>query len=160
MIPASRRWFALALLALVASASTLRAAAPEAPPPETTQAAIATLLREFLARVDEPAMHARFWADDLVYTSGQAEVKTKADILRSMSAPPPATAAPSVAKTRYDAEDVNVRAYGTTAALTFRLVAHAPDGTTTRYRNSGTFLLRDGQWQVITWQATREPAAR
>ena len=43
------------------------------------------------------------------------------------------------------------------AALTFRLVARAADGTTQHYRNSGTFLLRDGRWQAITWQATKVP---
>ena len=57
-------------------------------------------------------------------------------------------------RTTYAAEDVVVRPYGTTAALTFRLVAHQPDGTTLRFRNSGTFLWRDGRWAVVTWQAT------
>ena len=57
-------------------------------------------------------------------------------------------------RTTYAAEDVVVRPYGTTATLTFRLVAHQPDGTTLRFRNSGTFLWRDGRWAVVTWQAT------
>lgn len=121
----------------------------------TTVKAISALLLEFLTRVDEPAMHARFWADDLVYTSGKAEVKSKAAILASFSAAEKDPAAP---RARYEAEDVNVRAYGDTAALTFRLVAHLPDGTTAHYRNSGTFLRRGGIWQVVTWQATPEPA--
>ena len=58
----------------------------------------------------------------------------------------------------YSAEDVLVRLYGETAALTFRLVAHNADGTKSTFRNSGTLLHRKGQWQVITWQATKEPA--
>ena len=57
----------------------------------------------------------------------------------------------------YSAEDIVVRPYGSTAALTFRLVAHNPDGTVQYYRNSGTLLLRDGRWQVVTWQATKVP---
>jgi hypothetical protein len=132
--------------------------APAATPGGEAETAIPSLLREFLSRVDDPAMHARFWADDLVYTSGKAEVRSKADILKNMAATPQGPAA--AAKPTYDAEDVKVRAYGTTAALTFRLVAHNPDGTTQHYRNSGTFLHRNGQWQVVTWQATREPDAK
>ncbi|MBA4137289.1 MAG: hypothetical protein C0518_08240, partial [Opitutus sp.] len=111
---------------LVAPAPFGRAA--DTPTAENTPVEVAALLREFLSRVDDPAMHARFWADDLVYTSGQAEVKTKADILRAMESAPKGTAA-SV-PTTYDAEDVKVRAYGTTAALTFRLVAREPTGVT------------------------------
>jgi len=34
------------------------------------------------------------------------------------------------------------------------------DGNAEYYRNSGTLLLRNGQWQVVTWQATKvAPAA-
>ena len=52
-----------------------------------------------------------------------------------------------------------MRPYGEMAALTFRLVARAADGTTQFYRNSGTFLRRAGKWQAITWQATKVPPA-
>ena len=45
--------------------------------------------------------------------------------------------------------------HGDMAALTFRLVEHDPDGKISYFRNSGTFLLRHGKWQAITWQATR-----
>jgi mannose-6-phosphate isomerase-like protein (cupin superfamily) len=133
----------------------------DAPPADTSSpkpgdavSAVKALLREFLERVDEPAMHERFWADDLVYTSGKGEVRSKREILQRMrEAASPTGATP---RTKYDAEDVQVRDYGATAALTFRLVAHNPDGTTARYRNSGMFLFRDGKWQVVTWQATPE----
>jgi len=43
-------------------------------------------LNEFLAKVDEIAMHERFWADDLVYFSAKGEVRSKAAILESMGA--------------------------------------------------------------------------
>lgn len=139
------------LLAALLLASTLPlAAADPAPEPERTHAAVADLLAEFLAKVDDPAMHARFWADDLVYTSGKGEVRRKADILAGMAA----AARETAPRVTYSAEDVLVRPYGTTAALTFRLVAHQPDGATLRFRNSGTFLWRDGRWEVVTWQAT------
>jgi hypothetical protein len=51
-----------------------------------TESEIASLLNEFLAKVDDPAMHDRFWADNLVYVSAAGVVKTKADILQSMRA--------------------------------------------------------------------------
>lgn len=141
------------LLALVTFSAPARAAEPTA---DATTPTIAALLNEFLARVDDPAMHERFWADDLVYTSGQGLVRTKAEIVRSVAA---AVHDPAAARTTYGAEDVRVRPYGDFAALTFRLVIRNPDGTTWYSRNSGAFLRRNGLWQVVTWQATREPAA-
>lgn len=142
-----------ALLAVATLSVPARAAEPVT---DVTTQTIAALLDEFLARVDDPAMHERFWADDLVYTSGQGVVRTKAEIVRSVAA---AVHDPAAARTSYGAEDVRVRPYGEFAALTFRLVIRNPDGTTWYSRNSGAFLRRDGLWQVVTWQATREPAA-
>ncbi len=141
----------------------------------STQAAITALLQEFLAKNSERAQHDRFWADDLVYTTSGATVKTKAEIMKSFDADKTAPAKPLPADAKqsagqrpagqqagtvqptYAAEDIVVRPYGSTAALTFRLVAHNPDGTVQYYRNSETLLLRDGRWQVVTWQATKVP---
>jgi hypothetical protein len=126
------------------------------------------LLKDFLApgKNDKVETHERFWAEDLVYTTSGGIVKTKADIRKSFAesalpvanktnpaiSPPPAT-------TIYSAEDVLVRPYGDIAALTFRLVAKEANGETTYFRNSGTFIYRDGKWQAITWQATKVPPA-
>jgi hypothetical protein len=140
----------LLLAALIIASALSPAVAAPAPDAERTRAEVAALLNEFLGRVDDPAMHARFWADDLVYTSGKGEVRRKADILAGMAAP----ARDAGPRMTYAAEDVLVRPYGPTAALTFRLVAHQPDGTILRFRNSGTFLWREGRWEVVTWQAT------
>lgn len=145
-MPSLRRLFLAAVILLSASAGF----ASPAPDPERTRGEVEALLTEFLAKVDEPAMHARFWADDLVYTSGKGEVRRKADILAAMAA----AARETAPRTAYAAEEVLVRAYGRMAALTFRLVARQPDGTTLRFRNSGTLLHRDGRWEVVTWQAT------
>lgn len=130
--------------------------AESAPAPEQTVSAVTGLLREFLANVDDPAMHARFWADDLVYTSGRGEVKTKAAIVAEVAAAAK-TLRPDAPRTRYGAEEIRVRPYGIFAALNFRLLVKNPDGTQWFSRNSGAFLWRDGRWQVVTWQATREP---
>jgi len=148
----------LRLVLLAASVAVLAplARAADAPPtPERTVSDISALLREFLSRVDDPAMHARFWADDLVYTSGRGEVKTKAEIVKSVADAAKASG-PDTPRTSYGAEDVRVRPYGTFAALNFRLLVKNPDGTQWHSRNSGAFLWRNGQWQVVTWQATRE----
>lgn len=145
---------ALLLALLLLPLAGLRA--ETAPAPDTTRTEIARLLADFLTNNADPARHDGFWADDLVYTSSAAKVRTKAEIMQSVSGEPaPGTAlAP-----KYSAEDVLVRPYGTTAALTFRLVATEPDGKVMTFRNSGTFLYRQGRWQAVTWQATREPAA-
>jgi hypothetical protein len=106
------------------------------------------------------AGHERFWADDLVYTSSTGKVMSKADIMKSFAeeprAEPDKQAKPGPV---FTAEDVLVRPYGDMAALTFRLVEHDPDGKISYFRNSGTFLLRQGKWQAITWQATRVAVA-
>ncbi|MEO7795803.1 MAG: DUF4440 domain-containing protein, partial [Thermoanaerobaculia bacterium] len=138
---------------------------------ERTRAEITTLLTNFLSPEQNPtrAAHERFWAEDLVYTSSAGRVTSKAEILKSFDEPEgEAPGHPAEPDPVYSAEDILVRSYpgvggaGTTgevAALTFRLVARATDGTTQSYRNSGTFLFRDGRWQAITWQATKVPPA-
>ena len=60
-------------------------------------------------------------------------------------------------------EDVTVHDYGDTAIVAFRLVARTEhsDGKIemSNYRNTGTFLRRDGRWQVVAWQSTKMPEA-
>ena len=123
------------------------------------RAEIASLLNEFLARVDDPAMHERFWAEDLVYVSAAGVVRSKAEILKSMRAgdtPGVREKKPDEPKTTFSAEEVKVRPLGAEVALlNFRLVQHAGEKTN-YFRNSGTFAKRNGQWQVVSWQATRE----
>lgn len=150
------RVFRFALLAVsLALVTPLARAGDATPTPERAVSDISALLREFLVRVDDPAMHARFWADDLIYTSGRGEVKTKAEIVKSVADAAKVSPA-DTPRTSYGAEEVRVRPYGTFAALNFRLLVKNPDGTQWYSRNSGAFLWRNGHWQVVTWQATRE----
>jgi hypothetical protein len=124
-----------------------------------TENDIAALLDSFLAKVDDPAMHDRFWADDLVYVSAAGVVKTKAGILESMRAgetPGTRDRKPDEPKATFSAEEVKVRALSAdVAVLNFRLVQHAGDKTN-HFRNSGMFVRRKGRWQAVSWQATRE----
>jgi hypothetical protein len=134
---------------------TVLMAAPKAAfaqEPKATEEAVTRLLQDFLTHNDDPAQHERFWAADLVYTGAKGVVRSKAEIMKMVASAP---ADPAQPKETYTAEDILVRPYGTTAALTFRLVRHTPDGKAEYFRNSGTLLLRGGQWQVVTWQATR-----
>jgi ketosteroid isomerase-like protein len=131
--------------------------------PLTTDAQLRVLLNEFLdgAGRNDKAMHQRFWADDVIYTSAKGVVRTKADIMKAQDEPQE-TNAP---KTTFSAEDIRVNDQGDWAIVNFRLVAKSEkDGKTetANYRNTGTFRRRNGQWQVVAWQATKieEPSRK
>jgi len=118
------------------------------------------LLKEFLdgASRNDAAVHDRFWADDLIYTGSAGRRIGKADIMRGQrSAAPPQPGQPS---TTYTAEDIRIQQYNDTAIVAFRLVGTSRRSGTTEignYLNTGTFLKRDGKWQVVSWQSTRMP---
>jgi ketosteroid isomerase-like protein len=123
---------------------------------------VKTLLREFIAGAGsgDRALFDKFFADDVIYTRASGVVITKADIMGSLGKP--ATA--SEGKSSYLAEDITVHEYGDTVIVAFRLVGRTDHGDgnveTSRYRNTGTFLRRNGKWQAVAWQATKisEPA--
>ncbi|MDA0705878.1 MAG: nuclear transport factor 2 family protein [Proteobacteria bacterium] len=121
-----------------------------------SEAAVSTLtamLHDFLANSGKADAHAKFWADDLVYTSSNGTRFGKADIMLGFDAPDDdEDAGPNVV---YSGEDVKVQVFGNAAVITFRLVGVPDDGTAVlQYFNTGTFLQRDGEWRVVAWQAT------
>ncbi len=62
--------------------------------------------------------------------------------------------------TIFTAEDIRIQQYGDTAIVAFRLVATTDTAGTKQVANllnSGTFVKRDGKWQVVNWQSTRMP---
>ena len=123
---------------------------------------LTAMLQEFLSASSEEAAHASFWADDLVYTSSAGLRFGKADIMAgydgSAAEDEPSDDAPAMV---YSGEDVDVRLYGDTAIVAFKLVGRPTDESANAdvlyYFNTGTFLRRDGVWQVIAWQATKIP---
>ena len=124
-------------------------------------AELTQLLHDFLAGAgkNDIAMHERFWADELVYTSALGRRKGKADIMRELRAEP-AAPKPEEGTTVYTAEEVRIKQYGETAIVAFRLVATTDKAGTksvANYLNTGTFLKRAGKWQAIAWQATAMP---
>jgi ketosteroid isomerase-like protein len=146
----------LSSIVFLAFIAALRAeTAPDAP--ELTK-----LLHDFLAGAskNDVAMHDRFWADELVYTSALGRRKSKADIMRELREETKATPKPEDGTAVYTAEDIRVQQYGDTAVVAFRLVAttdKAGTKTVANYFNTGTFLKRNDKWQVIAWQATALP---
>ena len=133
---------------------------PGQPAPDAAE--LTKLLNDFLAGAskNDIAMHDRFWADELVYTSALGRRKGKADIMRELREESGKPQNPEEGTAVYTAEDVRVQQYGDTAVVTFRLVAttdKAGAKTVANYFNTGTFMKRNGKWQVIAWQATALP---
>lgn len=122
-------------------------------------AELTKLLKDFLAGAsrNDPVVHERFWADDLIYTGSIGRRLGKADILKEVRAEATPKAGESAV---YSAEEIRIQQYGDTAIVAFRLVANTEKGGKKEikyYLNSGTFLKRDGKWQVVNWQATALP---
>lgn len=119
---------------------------------------IKEMLHKFLAGVDSAEVHDAFWADDLIYTSSSGTRTNKAEIMAGFAGNDDSGAEEPA--TKYSAEDVDVRVYGTTAIVAFRLVARTLADNPEYYLNTGVFLRRDNQWQVVAWQATKVPPAK
>jgi ketosteroid isomerase-like protein len=126
--------------------------------PDTNE--LTRLLNEFLAGAsrNDPSVHDRFWAEDVIYTGAAGRRRGKSDIMHDVrSAPAPKPGDPT---TVYSAEEIRIQQYGNAAIVAFRLVGTTlKNGTTesTNYLNSGTFVKRKGRWQVVNWQSTRMP---
>src|SRR5678815_1658745 len=146
------RFVCFALLLLLAT-SGFAQSAPDA-------AELTKLLNDFLAGAsrNDVAIHDRFWADDLIYTRSAGRRVNKAEVMHDVrNSPAPK---PTDPKTVYTAEDIRIQQYGDTAVVAFRLVATTDTGGAkyvANLLNSGTFVKRDGKWQVVNWQSTRMP---
>lgn len=146
----------LSVIMLLSISDGLRAGtAPDA-------ADLTKLLKDFLAGAgrNDATVHERFWADDLIYTAAAGRRKGKADILREVREEGPPKPGDETAV--YTAEEIRIQQYGNTAVVAFRLVAATETGgkkEVKNYLNTGTFLKRDGKWQVVSWQATAIPKA-
>jgi ketosteroid isomerase-like protein len=145
----------LSFLSLLMASALPAQTAPDA-------AELTKLLQDFLAGAskNDIAMHDRFWADDLVYTSALGRRKGKADIMRELREESKTPTKPEEGTAVYTAAEIRVQQYGDTAIVAFRLVAttdKAGTKTVANYFNTGTFLKRNGKWQVVAWQATALP---
>ncbi|HEV3042069.1 MAG TPA: nuclear transport factor 2 family protein [Candidatus Angelobacter sp.] len=114
-------------------------------------------LQDFLAAVPrgDKQVFEDFFADDVIYTRSAGVTVNKAEIIKNIGQ----RAANEPAMT-FEADDITVHPYGNMAVVNFRLVIHSQskDKTETTYnRNTGTFLKRNGKWQVVAWQSTKVP---
>ncbi len=125
------------------------------------QAELARLLQDFLAGASEndAAVHDRFWAEDLIYTSSDGRRFGKAAIMDGLSEAGQTDDPEAATPPEYSARDVTIRVFGDTAVVTFRLVAEASGETVGEYFNTGVFRRRDPGWRAVTWQATRAAEA-
>lgn len=149
-------------LLLFAAASVLLHALAQAQTAAPDGAELTRLLHDFLAGAsrNDAAMHERFWADDVIYTGSSGRRRGKPEIMQDVRAAEKEPK-PDEPPTTYTAEDIRIQQYGDTAIVAFRLVGttEKKDGTKEikHYLNTGTFLKRNGKWQVIAWQATAMP---
>ena len=139
------------LLLLLMTGSAFTQTAPDA-------AELTKLLNDFLAGAsrNDLAVHERFWADDLIYTRSAGRRVNKAEVLHDVRNTP--APKPNDPKTVYTAEDIRIQQYGDTAVVAFRLVATTETSESRHVANllnSGTFVKRNGKWQVVNWQSTR-----
>jgi hypothetical protein len=124
-------------------------------------AELTRLLNDFLAGAgrNDAAVHDRFWADDLIYTRSAGVRTTKEEIMKGLRSATPRKEGDPV--TVYTSEDVKIQQYGNAAVVAFKLVGTTTraDGTrtVTNNLNTGTFIKRNGRWQVVAWQSTIVP---
>jgi ketosteroid isomerase-like protein len=153
------RMFAVAALVpmmALAQQSNKPAAAPQ---DTATVRQVTQLVRDFLSNVpkNDPKVFQEFFADDVIYTRATAVTVTKADIIKNID-----VRAANEPQATFDADDFTVHPYGEMAVVNFRLIMHNTENgkaTTAYFRNTGTFLKRNGKWQAVAWQATKAPEA-
>lgn len=114
-------------------------------------------VRTFLANVprNDPKVFEDFFADDVIYTRAAGVTVAKPEIIKNID-----VRKSNEPQASYDADDFTVHSYGESAVVNFRLIMHnVVDGKkeTVYFRNTGTFLKRNGKWQAVAWQATWVP---
>lgn len=114
------------------------------------------MLHEFMdgASRNDREVHDNFWAEDLIYTSstgarfGKDEIMSGFDDSETRSGQAPTTV--------YTAEDIIIQQYDDVAVVAFKMKG-TTGSETQYYLNSGTFIKRNGEWEVVNWQATKMP---
>ncbi len=123
-----------------------------------TAKALEQRVRDFLANVpkNDKKVFEDFFADDVIYTRSAGVTVTKADIITNIG-----VRAANEPEATFDSDDFTVHPYGDFAIVNFRLIMHSTVNgkqETATFRNTGTFMKRNGKWQAVAWQATKVPA--
>src|ERR1043166_6857339 len=97
------------ILLIFLSLILLVTAVPAQTAPDTAE--LTKLLQDFLAGAskNDIAMHDRFWADELVYTSALGRRKGKADIMRELREETKETPQPDEGTAMCTAEDIRIQ---------------------------------------------------
>ena len=135
---------------------TAGSAAPGPSDPAPAKQELIGFVQQFLsdASGNDPDAYNRFFAEDILYTRGTGQLVTKKDMHLPKGKVWPIGVLGSVT---YAGEDFKVHQYGDLAIVNFQLVMHGTEDQkpiVRTFRNTGTFIKRDGQWQAIAWQAT------
>ncbi len=126
---------------------------------QATTKLVEQMVRNFLADVPkgDRKVFDNFFADDVIYTRSAGVTVNKAEILKNID-----VRAANQPQATFEADDFTVHPYGGAAVVNFRLIMHNVvngKSETSYFRNTGTFLKRNGKWQVVAWQATTVPDA-
>jgi len=103
-----KRIFSTAMLMMLLALGAHAQTAPDA-------VELTKLLNEFLAGAsrNDPSVHDRFWADDVIYTGSAGKRRGKSEIMKDVrSAPAPKPGDPT---TVFSAADIRIQQYGNTA---------------------------------------------
>ena len=152
------RMFAVAaLLPMMAMAQASRPATAANSQDAAVIQQLTARVHDFLANVpkNDPQVFQDFFADDVIYTRSTGVTVTKADILKNID-----VRATNEPQATFDADDFTVHPYGEMAVVNFRLIMHNAENAkaaTAYFRNTGTFMKRNGKWQAVAWQATKVP---
>jgi ketosteroid isomerase-like protein len=135
------------------SATTITMSADDS----ATAKALEQRVRDFLANVpkNDKKVFEDFFADDVIYTRSAGVTVSKADIIKNIG-----VRAANEPEATFDSDDFTVHPYGHFAVVNFRLIMHnTVNGKqeTATFRNTGTFMKRNGKWQAVAWQATKVP---
>jgi ketosteroid isomerase-like protein len=157
--------FAVAALLPVLSSGVLAQASTAAVAQPTTVSAkdaaitlqLTQMVRDFLADVPkgDRTVFDNFFADDVIYTRATGITVGKAEIMKNID-----VRSANQPQATFAADGFTVHPYGDLAVVNFRLIMHdVADGkpVTVYFRNTGSFLKRNGKWQVVAWHATRVP---
>ncbi|MGC2697243.1 MAG: nuclear transport factor 2 family protein [Candidatus Angelobacter sp.] len=149
------RMFAVAALLPMMAMAQAKPTASQQDPGAIQQ--VTQRVLDFLSNVprNDPKVFQDFFADDVIYTRATGVTVKKVDILKNID-----VRATNDPQATFNADDFTVHTYGEVAIVNFRLIMHNTENgkpTITYFRNTGTFLKRDGKWQAVAWQATKVP---
>lgn len=123
---------------------------------------LTAMVQDFLASAGNEDAHAKFWADDLIYTSSAGLRFGKAEIMEGFSSTDDSDdVSDDESEIAYSGVEMDVRLYDDAAIVAFKLVGTPANSSAEAlyYYNTGTFLKRHGTWRVVAWQATKIPSA-